>query len=350
MDPESLLDMALDDQLRKQGTLEQIHHTDHQHNSHKGGSCRSQKTGPLVSRSPRPNAHCSCCCCSQARCSTCRVACKHSLSLEDLSSKVLLNVGGRHFATTASTLSNYGPHYLSRRLSPPWRHGETREIFVDRNGDAFTYILDFLRNGTLCCSNKPWLLQQLLLEARFFCIRPLEEEIERRIKTVMAESIASRCAEAERQVRVSIVTVGYTPAVSRSILCAAALSDCSIPCSAVPARHSYTSPRYAAVAADVSIALLNAVVYSMCGKNSQVYPCACNASESLMMPQSTAVATTAVDAPPEQVKLVPTATAAELAARAEFLRRSLINDDPEPPEQTAVQDLGERVLYTDEEF
>ena len=148
---------------------------------------------------------CCCCCCgcsngnSSSSSSKQRQQEEEHLSLDAavLRSKVVLNVGGRLYTTTLSTLCNYGPHYFSRRLSPPWRHGETREIFIDRNGDTFSYVLDYLRNGTLCCSNKPWLLQMLLQEARFFCIRSLEAEIERRLKEIRAQGVASRCAEAD---------------------------------------------------------------------------------------------------------------------------------------------------------
>ncbi|OEH75116.1 potassium channel tetramerization domain-containing protein [Cyclospora cayetanensis] len=244
----------------------------------------------------------------------------------------------------------------------------------------------------------------------------------------MAESIASRCAEAERQATPTLSRLVYSPHLTLQLFAFPLYSFLvylailhfvqpvshllvGIPCSAVPARHSYTSPRLRVPVAlevgrsresPVASALFDTAVMqhhyqNLChqaqpvqeqqpsmlqelqhihlsssattnsqgrrdsrssnGTNcsqssicrSDIDGCV-NPRESLMMPQSTAVATTAVDAPPEQVKLVPTATAAELAARAEFLRRSLINDDPEPPEQTAVQDLGERVLYTDEEF
>ena len=60
--------------------------------------------------------------------------------------------------------------------------------------------------------------------------------------------------------------------------------------------------------------------------------------------------TPAVDTPQERAKLAQIAAATELAARAEFLRRSLVNDDPDPPEPHAVKDLGARVLLTDEDF
>lgn len=56
------------------------------------------------------------------------------------------------------------------------------------------------------------------------------------------------------------------------------------------------------------------------------------------------------ETPQERAKLAQIAAAAELAARAESLRRSLVNDDPEPPEHQVIKDLGERVLLTDEDF
>ncbi|CDI85982.1 potassium channel tetramerisation domain containing protein, putative [Eimeria praecox] len=311
---------------------------------------KSKKTSTTGVNAGRHRAHCCCCCCcdcsnnsnSSNRSSTRRCCCvQNALPAEALSSKVLLNVGGRVFATTYSTLRNFGPHYLSRCLSPPWRQGETREIFIDRNGDSFTYILDFLRNGSLCCSNEPWLLQQLLLEARFFCIRALEEEIEDRLKRIRLEGVALRCEEADRLASTNIVGVGRSqdclativplesPTLQQQLL---HINLCRDPEANSHGRRSSRSSEGGGHSG-----------------SSESDGCS-NVREPLTTAASAAATTSPGDTPQERAKLAQIAAAAELAARAESLRRSLVNDDPEPPEPQAVNDLGERVLLTNEDF
>ncbi|CDJ28351.1 potassium channel tetramerisation domain containing protein, putative [Eimeria mitis] len=257
-----------------------------------------------------------------------------------LSSKVLLNVGGRVFATTYSTLRNFGPHYLSRCLSPPWRQGETREVFIDRNGDSFSYVLDFLRNGCLCCSNQPWLLQQLLLEARFFCIRPLEEEIEERLRKIRLEGVAVRCEEAGRLAAAAAVGSG------RPQDCLANLMPLDSPLLQKQLLHMNHCRD-----SEANSLGRRSSRSSDGGSNSgnSESDCCSNVREPLSTAAS-AGANTPGETPQERAKLAQIAAAAELAARAESLRRSLVNDDPEPPEPQVVKDLGERVLLTDEDF
>lgn len=58
-----------------------------------------------------------------------------------------LNVGGRYFTTTESTLTKFGNHYLSQIIQEAkWCDGDQGDpIFIDRNPNVFGHILDFLR-------------------------------------------------------------------------------------------------------------------------------------------------------------------------------------------------------------
>ncbi|KAH3732132.1 mitogen-activated protein kinase kinase kinase [Pelomyxa schiedti] len=68
---------------------------------------------------------------------------------------VKLNIGGRLFTTTKSTLLQRGANGGSSFFDPlllgklPSTRDETGAYFVDRNGDYFALILDFLRTGKL---------------------------------------------------------------------------------------------------------------------------------------------------------------------------------------------------------
>lgn len=60
---------------------------------------------------------------------------------------VRLNVGGHLFTTTKSTLTRFPTVALDNILRNLDKEGN---VFVDRDGRMFQYILGFLRNGELC--------------------------------------------------------------------------------------------------------------------------------------------------------------------------------------------------------
>lgn len=63
---------------------------------------------------------------------------------------IKLNVGGRTFTTSKTTLTRYDDSLLGRMFSG--RHDlandEEGRVFIDRNGELFEHVLDFLREGT----------------------------------------------------------------------------------------------------------------------------------------------------------------------------------------------------------
>jgi hypothetical protein len=101
-------------------------------------------------------------------------------------------VGGITYMTTQQTLCTY-PSYLSElffifrspNLPPsstqtqyPW----PEELFIDRDGELFNYILSFLRTGTLPNSIPLSILQKLDYEAGFYGIKPLQTLISHRVQ------------------------------------------------------------------------------------------------------------------------------------------------------------------------
>ncbi|PHJ20122.1 k+ channel tetramerization domain-containing protein [Cystoisospora suis] len=134
--------------------------------------------------------------------------------------RISLNVGGKVYETTTETLLSVRGSYFTALLSSLWSdsteeeeeeeddrqnevaeevhephwdvHAQERrrtirrkrrekgrkEIFVDRNGERFSYILDYLRDGVLVCPLEKSLLQGLLLEAKFFGLPSMVSDIQ----------------------------------------------------------------------------------------------------------------------------------------------------------------------------
>lgn len=83
---------------------------------------------------------------------------------------VCFNVGGTKYTVARSTIEQYPATMLARLISDTWSgqkeetKGKAKEIFIDRDGSRFRYVLDYLRDGRvhipLSCT-KGALLQDL---------------------------------------------------------------------------------------------------------------------------------------------------------------------------------------------
>lgn len=64
---------------------------------------------------------------------------------------VKLNVGGRKFDTTEITLFSKGHNFLTSLLSSPLpsMRDDAGRLFIDRNGNMFEILLEYLRSGAL---------------------------------------------------------------------------------------------------------------------------------------------------------------------------------------------------------
>ena len=84
---------------------------------------------------------------------------------------VELNIGGRYFATTRSTLSKHGDsllaHMFSGDLEPAQKDSQGR-FFIDRNGDHFAMILAYLRDEPHQVPASALQRQALKAEAQFY--------------------------------------------------------------------------------------------------------------------------------------------------------------------------------------
>ncbi|RUS34347.1 BTB/POZ protein [Jimgerdemannia flammicorona] len=62
--------------------------------------------------------------------------------------RIVFDVGGKRYKTTRATINVYPETLLARLVSEP--NPNFQEIFIDRNGELFQYVLNFYRNqGTL---------------------------------------------------------------------------------------------------------------------------------------------------------------------------------------------------------
>ena len=63
---------------------------------------------------------------------------------------VCFNVGGRIFETSRSLFDRYEETVLATLVSDTWQDDPTKPpVFIDRNGDVFAHILDYLRYGSI---------------------------------------------------------------------------------------------------------------------------------------------------------------------------------------------------------
>lgn len=99
---------------------------------------------------------------------------------------VKLCVGGTVFMTTRSTLTQHNS-FLSQLINSTIGVALDNDgnIFIDRNGDLFKYILEFLRSGYVPNFTDITALKQLTKEADFYQITPLTTILNEEIKLFM---------------------------------------------------------------------------------------------------------------------------------------------------------------------
>ena len=92
---------------------------------------------------------------------------------------VSLNVGGQIFMTSLQTLRKDSNSTLASMFSGRFEMTPRKDgtFFIDRDPTHFRYILNYLRTGKITTPRDPGAREELLLEADFFNIGPLIEEL-----------------------------------------------------------------------------------------------------------------------------------------------------------------------------
>lgn len=99
------------------------------------------------------------------------------MAVTEVNKVIRLNVGGRKYDVSRQTLLSYPDSMLTRLISDKFSSTLVDgRFFIDRNGEIFSYILDYLRDRD---SWQPPTDKDLLIrisqEARFYCLDPLVE-------------------------------------------------------------------------------------------------------------------------------------------------------------------------------
>lgn len=111
---------------------------------------------------------------------------------------VHLNVGGVYYTTTKATLGRYPNSMLGAMFngSMPTTCDENGRYFIDRDGQLFVYVLNFLRSSQLALPDGFKHYDQLAIEADFYQIEPLIQAVNNaRQKVHMPQVLAGHLVE-----------------------------------------------------------------------------------------------------------------------------------------------------------
>ena len=104
---------------------------------------------------------------------------------------VELNIGGQTFTTTIETLGRYENSLLglvfsklNNSSSVPLLRDTRGRFFIDRDGNLFRYILDYLRNDTLTLPENFSETRRLIDEAKYYRLHGLVDELQTRQRSV----------------------------------------------------------------------------------------------------------------------------------------------------------------------
>jgi uncharacterized iron-regulated protein len=93
-----------------------------------------------------------------------------------------INVGGSPFYTTMSTLMSHDSFFEKLCFSVD---DKNNNVFIDRDGTHFMYILNYLR-GSVVLPEDIHVLEQLWHEADFYCLFELKKNITSKLRRMYA--------------------------------------------------------------------------------------------------------------------------------------------------------------------
>ncbi|CAM9333251.1 unnamed protein product [Discosporangium mesarthrocarpum] len=97
---------------------------------------------------------------------------------------VRLNVGGRRFLTSVETIMQQKNSMLASLFKGNFKRTTDAEgfAFIDRDGERFHHVLNFLRCSSLPTFDQQWRYEEIMEEADFFSIEELRQLCQQRIE------------------------------------------------------------------------------------------------------------------------------------------------------------------------
>ncbi|CAB9500846.1 POZ domain-containing protein KCTD8 [Seminavis robusta] len=81
---------------------------------------------------------------------------------------VKLNVGGTQFVVSRSLIEQHSTTMLARLVSDTWQKDPKKEIFIDRDGETFRFVIQFMRDSKVSLPMSKVSKTSLLDELRYF--------------------------------------------------------------------------------------------------------------------------------------------------------------------------------------
>ena len=101
--------------------------------------------------------------------------------------RFFIDVGGVQYVSTIATLSKSPT--LKTLIAA---HSDASDpLFVDRDGFAFHYILNFLRNGTVQVGEDNSYLEFLVLEAGFYGLAKMESQLSKKMSLAPKQDVGA---------------------------------------------------------------------------------------------------------------------------------------------------------------
>ena len=60
---------------------------------------------------------------------------------------IKFNVGGKHFEVSRDLMEAHSETMLGKLISETWQQDPEDTVFIDRDGDIFAHVLNYLRYG-----------------------------------------------------------------------------------------------------------------------------------------------------------------------------------------------------------
>lgn len=97
---------------------------------------------------------------------------------------IRLNVGGKKFLTSWETINHQANSMLASMFKGNFNYATDEDgfAFIDRDGERFRHVLNYLRCSSLPSFGEAWRYEEIMEEADFFAIDELRELCQRQIE------------------------------------------------------------------------------------------------------------------------------------------------------------------------